>query len=557
MGTYECFSRFAHTVNNPICRRNELMLDLLIRNALVYDGGGGKPFTADVAVNGEQIEDICVREHDAGGCDAEAARVIDANGRMLMPGFVDVHSHSDFNILADPNGESKLRQGITTEIVGQCGSSAFPLRGESLEEERRDNRRLDIDIDWETAAGYFDRLEQARPAFNVASLVGHGNVRGSVVGFGDRRPDPEEMKQMVREVREAVEAGAIGVSTGLIYAPGIFADTDEIAELQRAAGSGTSIYSSHVRSEGDALIEAADEFLEVVAKASCQGQFSHLKSSSPRNWGKVGQVIEKIEKANQQGANVHFDKYPYIASSTGLSSFLPRWARDGGRDATLERLNDPALCKSIIAESKENNEGCDGWNSVLLSSVGVPDLEQYQGKRLSEVARTIGMDPDELYLHLLRQSGLSTSICIFTMSQDETDQALLHSLGMVCTDSGCRAVSGVLRYDTPHPRSYGSFPKFFRDYVKERPLLSIEAAVEKVTLFPCRVFGFRNRGMVRKGYFADLLLVDWPRFEDCATFSDPHQYCEGIDAIVVNGTLTLLDGKQTGKRNGHVLRQGS
>ncbi len=533
------------------------MFDFVIRDARIVDGTGAEPYRGDVGVRDGRVTAVKPVGEGRPGLPSDAAKTIEAGGRMLVPGFVDVHSHSDMNVLVNPNAESKLRQGITTEIVGNCGFSAFPLRGAMLAEEQESNAKVGLDITWATVDEYFDRLDEARPAVNIASFTGHGNIRGSVLGFDDRPPRPDEMRQMVREVEEAMDAGAIGLTTGLIYAPGIFAPTEEIVGMQKAAARFGGIYASHVRSEGDALLEAADEFMGVIDGAGCQGQFSHLKASGPRNWGKVQRVVEQIEAVNARGGRVCFDKYPYIASSTGLASLLPRWAQDGGRERAVERLLDPKLRDRILRESAEINEGRDGWDSVLICDAGAAEYDRFQGKSIGDIARELGGDAGEVFLDLLVKSRLLTSICNFTMSQEETDLVLLHPLGMVCTDAACRAPYGALSHDCPHPRAYGTFAKFFRDYVKERPLLTVQEAVRKVTSLPCDVFGLRDRGRVAEGYFADLLLLDWDRFEDRARFADPHHYCAGIDLIAVNGVITVKDGEHTGNRGGRALRRGN
>lgn len=528
--------------------------DLLIKGGTVINGSGEAGFPADVAVTGDRITGIYPAS--AGGAPRlEAARTIDATGRLVTPGFVDVHSHSDFTILCNPEGESKIRQGITTEVVGNCGFSAFPLRGATLKEEQEQNRRLGVDIGWSGPAEYFERLEEARPSFNIATFVGHGNIRGSVMGFEDRPATPDDMRAMKRDVEEAMEAGALGMSTGLIYSPGMFAHAEEIIELQRVAQERGGLYASHVRGEGDTLLDAADEFMAVVEGAECQGQFSHLKACGPKNWGKVRRVLDQIEAANARGRNVRFDKYPYVASSTELASLLPRWIRDGGREATLERLEDRSLHDRVIRESEKINESREGWDTVLICEAGSEKFLPYQGWSVGNIARELGMSGGEAFLALLREGRLSTSICNFTMDQGETDTVILHPLGMVCTDASCRAPYGPLGSDCPHPRAYGTFGRFFRDYVKERQLISLEKAVAKVTSLPCETFGLRDRGRVVEGYHADLLVIDWPRYRDRAEFAKPHQYCEGIDAIVVNGVVTVEGDRQTGARGGRVLRR--
>ncbi len=529
------------------------MLDLLIRNGTVVDGSGDPPIPADVGVENGRIAFVRPRGGDAPA--PEARGVIDAAGRLVTPGFVDVHSHSDFNILIDPNGESKVRQGITTEIVGNCGMSAFPLGPVMRDEEWEIKPRRGLDLDWVTTREYFDRLDAARPAFNIATFVGHGNVRGAVMGWADRPPAPDELRAMQGQVEEALEAGALGLSTGLIYAPGMFADTAEIVALQRAAARHGGIYASHVRGEGDRLIPAADEFMKVVEATGCQAQYSHLKASGPRNWGKVGYVIERIEEINSRAGPVRFDKYPYTASATEMASLLPRWVRDGGRDPAVARLRDPALRRRLIGELRDDYRDHDPWPGILLVEAMCGEYAACEGRNLREIGKMAGMDPEEVFAEILIHSRLGATVCNFTMSQDDTDRAILHPLGMVCSDAECRCTRGPLAEGAPHPRAYGAFGKFFRDYVKERRLLPLEQAVAKVTALPCATFGFRQRGQIRGGWHADLLVIDWDRFEDRAHFAAPHQYCAGVEAVIVNGVLTVCDGAYTGDRGGRVLRR--
>lgn len=532
------------------------LFDLLIQNALIYDGDGGPPYQGDLAVRGEKIVATADRNRNPDGLRIEAETVLDGTGLIATPGFVDVHSHSDMHVLINPNSESKIHQGVTTEIIGQCGYSAFPLRGKFFEEEREESAQLGLDVDWHDAAGYFARLEQVQPAVNLASFIGHGNVRSSVMGFDDRPPVKDEMAAMQREIDEAMEAGAFGLSTGLIYTPGMFSDVDELTRLARAAAQHGGMYASHVRGEGDTLLEAGEEFLAIVRGAECQGQFSHLKASGKRNWGKVSRLIGNIEEANADGVRVRFDKYPYIASSTGLASLLPRWVRDGGRDATLERLADTGLRARIIQESEQENEGCDGWASVIICGAGAEEYERFQGWSIAQIAGELGISSGEVYIEFLTKSRLQTSICNFTMSQEETDMAVLHPLGMIGSDSSCQAPYGVLSQHSPHPRAYGTFGKFFREYVRERKLLKLEEAIAKVTSLPCETFGLRSRGRLAAGYHADVVLIDWPKYQDRAEYASPHIYCDGVKAVIVNGTITVQDGQNTGKRNGKVLRRG-
>ncbi|MCX7626289.1 MAG: D-aminoacylase [Candidatus Sumerlaeaceae bacterium] len=531
------------------------MFDLIIYNAKIVDGRGVSPFVGHVAIKDDEIVEIIPASTPEFPLPSSTRKAIDATGLIMTPGFIDVHGHSDLNILACPEMESKLRQGITTEIIGNCGESAFPLFGAFRQSTREELRRLDLEPRWNSAEQYFTCLEAIKPACNIASCVGHGSVRAAVMGYGDNEPTNAELGQMKREIALALQAGAIGMSTGLIYPPGIFSTVDEIAQLQCTAREYGGIYSSHIRSEGDLLLQAANEFIEIIGKTGSQGQFSHLKASGRRNWGKVQLVIDTIEEAITRGANIWWDKYPYIASSTSLASLLPKWVLAGGRDAAIERLRDKSTQLEIIAEAERANEGCDGWESVLVVDAACDEYTELQGFSIGEAARRKKVEAGELFLSLLVASELRAAICNFTMNWQETDLAILHARGMVCTDAACRAPKGVLSHDSPHPRAYGTFGAFFRRYVKEKRLLSLEEAVRKVTSFPCEVFGIKKRGRIQKGYFADLLLIEWDSFRDASDFSAPHRFCEGLRTVVVNGKITFHDGAYTGLRGGRVLRR--
>lgn len=529
--------------------------DVLITNCTVVDGSGRASFRADVAVRDERIVEITPLPSRERIPEAAARQVLCGETLLLVPGFVDVHGHSDLNILACPMAESKLRQGITTEIFGNCGESAFPLFGAFRKCVEEDMKRLGLEPLWRGAEDYFKYIEALRPAVNVATYVGHGSIRAAVLGFDDRSPSGNELDQMKREVRRAMDAGAIGLSTGLIYPPGIFATTDEIIELQRVASEKGGIYSSHVRGEGDLLLQAADEFLQIALHTGSQAQFSHLKASGRRNWGKVLHVLSAIEDAANNGLNVWFDKYPYIASSTSLASLLPRWVLAGGSEQTLSLLADSQQKAHIIEEAEYANEGCDGWDSVLIVDPACDEFAECAGRSIGQIARELGRAGGDVFIDLLIASKLRTSICNFTMNWEETDMVLQHPRGFVCTDGACRAPYGPLSYGAPHPRVYGTFGAYFRRYVKELKSLTLEEAIRKVTSLPCQIFGFRNRGEIRVGYYADMLLLDWEKFRDQADFTLPHQYCTGIEMVMVNGVVTLLRGSSTGQRGGRVLRR--
>jgi N-acyl-D-amino-acid deacylase len=531
------------------------MFDLLIRNATVIDGTGSAACAADVAIAGERIAAVTPPQSSDSLHTGMARSCIDAAGCIVVPGFIDVHGHSDLNILACPAAESKLRQGVTTEIFGNCGESAFPLFGAFRSSIVSELKRLGVEPTWQSASQYFAHLDALQPAINVATYLGHGSVRAAVMGYEDEAPSASALHQMKREIDAALAEGAIGMSTGLIYPPGIFAATAELCELQGQARRRGGIYASHVRSEGDLLLQAADEFLEIVRSTDSQGQFSHLKASGPRNWGKVVHVIGAVEQAVAEDARIWWDKYPYVASSTSLAALLPAWVLAGGTEAVEARLKDPSLRAKIIDESEAANEGCDGWDSVFIADPACASFAATQGKFLGPAARDAGIEPGDLFVELLLASTLRASMCNFTMNWDETDLAITHARGLVCSDAACRAPYGVLSQDCPHPRTYGTFGAFFRRYVKELGRLTLEEAVQKVTSLACSVFGIAGRGEIRPGYYADLVVLDWPEYRDCAEYGAPHRYCEGVRAVIVNGVLTLKDGVLSGRRAGRVLRR--
>jgi len=525
------------------------LFDLIIRGAEVNDGTGSPRFKGDVGIRAGRIASV----GNLAGQDA--ASEIDARGLTLTPGFIDVHGHGDTGILVNPQAECKIRQGITTQVVGQCGSSPFPLRNQRREDVRRNLARYGLELTWETAGEYFKTVEQARPAINSAFFVGQGAIRESVMGDKDLPPDPAQMREMKDEVARAMDAGAIGLTTGLIYTPGSFADTAELTELTKTAAEMGGMYASHIRGEGDPLLEAVDEALTIGKNAGCPVQISHLKASAPRNWGKVKTAIEIIEAAEARGQDVAFDKYPYTAGSTSLSTYLPRWAVGDGIERLMEHLESPEMRKRIFAEANDLNDGDKKWDSVVIIGAESKEFAPYEGLTVYEISRKTGRSLEDVFCDLLLKSRAEADIVCFTQSQEDTDMAILHRLGLVCTDSGVWAPYGPLARIKPHPRAYGTFPLFLKRYVKELKALTPEEAVRKITLQSAERFGLKDRGSVRPGYFADLVLLDWERLRDKATYQDPHQYPEGVEGVVVNGVLTLWKGEHTGERAGKVLRR--
>ncbi|MCX7626232.1 MAG: amidohydrolase family protein [Candidatus Sumerlaeaceae bacterium] len=529
----------------------ETPYELVFANVVICDGTGAPARLGHVAVLADKIA-LTTPAHQPA---PPARRIIDGRGELVLaPGFIDVHSHSDYTAIVLPLSESKIAQGITTEIVGNCGFSAFPLRGELLDDEKIAQRHLALHWTWATAEEYFALVEQTKPAVNVASFVGHRNVRAAAMGFADRRPSHEELRAMKQEIEHSMEAGALGLSTGLIYVPGMFAPTDELIELAKVVSRYGGIYASHVRGEGDRLLSAVDEFFQIVNSANVAAQYSHLKASGRRNWGKIHYVVERIDQSVAQSTRLAFDRYPYTASSTELSSLLPRWVLAGGREAALKRLSRPEIRRQIRSELEDDFAGEEPWSDILLANIIDNEFARFRGWRLSAIAHELRMDEFDLFFELLRASQLEIWICHFTMSEGDMVTVLTHPLCMVCTDAESYSFSS-LAGTVPHPRGFGAFPRFLQYFVRERGLLSLEEAIRKITSLPAQMFGLRDRGVIRPGYAADLVLFNPSRIEDPSVFGETPRQPKGIELVVVNGTITYEHGHFLSKGAGRVLRR--
>lgn len=521
--------------------------DLVLRNARIVDGTGAPARAGDVAVTGDRISGV-------GRVDATGVEEIDVDGLVVSPGFIDIHSHAQLNLLVNPRAESRIRQGVTTECVGQDGSSVGPRSRESarrLSERYREEHGLDIEI--AGIGDFFRELEERPSAVNVASMVGHGTVRGHVVGNADRPATREELEEMRARVREALGEGAVGLSSGLEYTPGSFADADELVTLARELRGTGLPFASHIRNEDDRLLGSVEEVLHVGRMASVPVQVSHLKAQGERNYWKADVVLGMIEEARESGVDAHHDRYPYTAYSTGLSNLFPTSARADGTDAFLRRLRDPETLPRLERYARAKIGLLGSWNAVQITSA--PDeLAWARGRKLGDLARNRDVDPFELARSLILESRNGMGMIGFGMSEENTGRILSHPLGMVCSDGGAYAPYGPLSEGSPHPRGYGTFPRVLGRYVRERGVLSLEAAVHKMTAMPAAKLRLRDRGTLEPGAYADLVAFDPGRVVDRATFTDPHRYPEGIPLVVVNGTVTIRDGEQTGRLAGRPLR---
>ncbi len=525
------------------------MIGLIVEGADLYDGSGGVPVRTDLALVDDRIALIGdLSERDA-------HEKVDGRGLALAPGFIDVHSHSDELWLANPRCDGKIVQGVTTEIGGNCGSSVAPLTGTALELRRESLRPLGLEPEWSDLAGFFELVERTGVALNVASLAGLGTIRRCVRGDVPGRLDERELEAEITLVRNTIEQGAVGVSSGLIYTPSRYADLRELAACAAAAREGGAArYVSHLRSEGDELLEAVAEALDVGRRAGVAVQFSHHKAAGKKNWGKVHRSLAAIERARAAGFPAHADLYPYVASWTDLDTILPDDARDGGREATLERLADPATAAALALRLELDRGG--EWNDILLTTVGSERNADAQGQRLDEYAARVRLSPARAALQLLREERLDVQAIFFNMSEDDVAAVLSAPFSCIGSDASARAKSGITAQGYPHPRTFGTFPRVFGRFVRGRHTLELAEAVRRMTSLPADIFGLAGRGRLEKGAFADLVLFDPATIRDTATYEHPYAYPIGLERVWVNGRTVVRDGTPTGALPGRVLRGG-
>ncbi len=506
--------------------------DIVIRGGTVFDGSGAPGVIADVAVSGQLIG--AVEQRVAG----KGAEEFDARGLAVAPGFIDIHSHADGSLDSDPRAESLIRQGVTTIVGGQDGGSR--ATGSEAASFR----------------SWFEALERTRPSVNVASMVGLGAVRGAVVGNDDRPATPTELARMVGMVERALAEGACGASSGLEYTPGAFANLDELIALSRPLAARGLVYASHMRNEDDRLLEAIDEAIAVARGAGCKLHISHLKTQGPRNWGKLDAAFERITDAKAAGLDATFDRYPYIAYSTGLSNLFPVWSRDGGTDAFLARLGDPSTAARIRTETLAKVESIGGWNNAMVTSVRATEDRAVEGKRVGEAAATAGSDPYEFTVDLMRRNRASVGMVGFAMDEGNLERILAHPLGMVCSDGGAFAIDGPTRRGSPHPRGLGTFARVLGHYVRERKVLTLEQAIYKMSGYPASRIGTPMRGRISVPALADIVVFDPATVTDHATFRQPFQYASGVSVVMVNGKVALAGGERRGEGAGRRVVPG-
>lgn len=524
------------------------MADIFISGGLIYDGSTDGPFTGNVIIEGGLIRDI-------GQVSCRAAVEIDAKGLAVCPGFIDAHSHSDFTILADPRAEGKLCQGITTEINGNCGMSAAPLIGKAAKRREADLEDLGIMERWSSLDEYFLLLERKGSAVNTAMLAGHGNIRGAIVGYEDRLASGDEIDRMKALLADTLRQGAIGMSTGLIYPPGLYTPPDEISALALTLKGGGLIYTSHMRSEGDLLIEAVHETIGVGRHAGVRVHISHIKTAGSENWHKADAVVALIRQGREEGLAITCDRYPYTASSTDLDSILPAWAYAGGNDEELRRLSSGHDREAMLSYL-DRAFNSDYWQRVIIASVISERNRWMEGKTIASICGSAGIGPAELVLDLLLEERLRVGAIFMSMNEANMRKFLDIPWCSIGTDSSARSFDGPTRKGKPHPRGFGSFPRFLGPCVRDGHLMPLSLAIHKSTHLTAATFGLKGRGLLRNGMYADIVVFDPNTISDNATFEDPFRMPTGIQYVFVNGKPAVMEGKPTGVLAGRPLRNG-
>ncbi len=529
------------------------MFDLLIRRARVLDGLGNDECVADIGLKGDTISDI------GNLADAEAGRTIDADGLHAAPGFIDMHTHSGFLYPVNPKVESKVHQGVTTEVIGHCGTSVAPMRGDAKREAESLTRILNLDITWETFDEYNKVLLDTGVAVNICHLVGHGTVRDAVMGRTDRAPTDDEIAAMHKEIDLAFEQGVFGMSTGLIYPPGCYATTDELIALSKAVSRNGGMYHSHIRGEGETVLKSISEAIEIGEGAGVPVHISHLKVSGQTYWSNGSQVLGLIDEALKMGMDIGADQYPYLAGHTEMPAILPKWVHNEGRQVLLERLSDPKM-RARIKQEMQEAEGefsidniTGGWDGIFIGlSAGNPD---YQGKTVKQVSEELGKDSIDTVMDIIVECNGVAFVNLMTQSEDNMRLFIKHPRVMVGSDASAMAPYGLLGIAMPHPRTYGTFPRVLGEYVREQKILSLPEAVRKMTSLTAGRLGLKDRGVLGPGKKADIVLFNAETIADRATYQDPNQYPVGIKAVIVNGTIVVEDDEHTGALPGQILRR--
>jgi len=527
--------------------------DLLILNGTIYDGRGGRPFTADVAISGTRI--VALGDFTR----ASAAIVIDAAGLAVAPGFINMLSWAPESLLIDGRSQGDIRQGVTLEVFGE-GNSFGPVNEAMKRQMRARQVDYEYEISWNTLGEYLEHLERKGVSPNVASFVGATTVRVHQLGYADRRPSEVELTAMRDLVREAMEEGALGLGSSLIYAPAFYAHTDELIALAKVVAEYDGMYISHMRSEGNRLLESLDELIRIAREAGVAAEIYHLKMSGQENWGKFDEVVATVEAARAEGLAITADMYTYPAGSTGLDAAMPPWVQEGGYADWAERLRDPILRARVIAEMKVRGDDWEnllrqaGAEGALLVNFRNPELRKYIGRTLADVAAERGTSPQETALDLVVEDGSRVGVVYFLMSEENVARGIALPWVSFGSDAGSFATEGIFLQQSTHPRAYGNFARVIGKYVRAEKVISLAEAIRKLSGLPAANLKLRERGLLQEGFYADVVVFDPATVQDHATFDNPHRYATGVQHVLVNGEMVLRDGEHTGALPGQVVR---